>query len=982
MSETLFTESWIAVFGALSVGGPKTLAVRAQTEADDRGWTGDVSIPALCAYLKAASLNDPLRKTIHLAISRWDIAPAADGWTAKTPPRSPERRSLVYALLGFGSAAENAHAFDDLFPLDSVQTVVISEEFQPWYTTELREARGTLYYSSYEEMLRGRNWSAAALSSLDESTSQVVERLTDPQREEARQAKGLVVGYVQSGKTANFTGVIAKAVDAGYRLVIVLTGTIDVLRRQTQRRIDMELVGKENILGGIDPDDADLMAHVDYQDDAEWESKFLSFGFVPSSRNFPDIMRLTGAKFDYKALSAGIAALEFEKRRPDLPLYDVQNLPFSKARIVVVKKNKAVLTKLVQDLRRIKTPASEIPTLIIDDESDQASVNTSNPKNWSADERERSAINKLISRFLSLLPRAQYVGYTATPFANVFVDPSDTEDIFPKDFLISLSRPPGYMGVTDFHDLDSAVDPEHRNVSNSNERAFVRDAVHTDGESKLQECIDAFVLSGAIKLYRQEAGQASYRHHTMLLHEAVEQLAHGALATEVRDLWARSAFAGSAGLARLKKLYVDDFLPVSKARAGDYKFPADFQALKPYIAQALAKITSLTDPVIVVNGNKEMSSEEIDFDKREVWRILIGGAKLSRGFTVEGLTISYYRRKTRQADTLMQMGRWFGFRPGYQDLVRLYIGRAEPDGPGKTLDLYEAFEAVVRDEEAFREQLRQYSQLVDGKPLITPRDIPPLVSQHLAWLKPSSANKMFNAELVVRRTAGSLVIPTGYPVDVKSKKANYAAVLPIFAAAAEKVELVIPEDRETFTARSKFDAWIGEVDSKTFIEAIDAIQWVHADYYRADKTFLHEIRERIDGWVIIAPQTGDAKNVRDLPGVGPRTVFKRNLKPPNNTLWGEPTDRKHRWAAQLVCGAVHDYGDPEIAARKRPNMGAALIYPMTPSPSTLAKAPSPEDVVVAVAWIMPSSMSAGSTIVQFRAKDTGRAKQAIVPASD
>src|SRR5262249_55382444 len=155
-----------------------------------------------------------------------------------------------------------------------------------------------------------------------------------------------------------------------------------------------------------------------YQDDAEWGTKFLSFGFAPSSRNFPDIMRLTGAKFDYKALSAGIAALEFEKRRPDLPLYDELNLPFSKARIVVVKKNKAVLTKLVQDLRRIKTPANEIPALIIDDESDQASVNTTNPKNWSAGGRDRSAINKLISRFLGLLPRAQYVGYTATPFAN------------------------------------------------------------------------------------------------------------------------------------------------------------------------------------------------------------------------------------------------------------------------------------------------------------------------------------------------------------------------------------------------------------------------------------------------------------------------------------------------------------------------------------------------------------------------------------
>jgi hypothetical protein len=980
MTENL-SECWQAAFGAMSVGGPKKLEVRAQTEADDRGLTGDVSVSAMCAYLRSASLNDSLRKTAHLAVSRWDIAPNDDEWVSNTSPRSRERRELIYRLLGLASDAVTVQTFDDLFPLDNLRAVVISEDFQPWYSTEARESRGTLYYTSYEDVLRRKNWSATALASLDESTTQVVERLTDPQRVEARQAKGLVVGYVQSGKTANFTGVIAKAVDAGYRLIIVLTGTIDVLRRQTQRRLDMELVGKENIIGGIDPDDADLMSHVDYQDDADWDAKFLSFGFSPASRNFPDIMRLTGAKFDYKALAAGIAALEFEKRRPDLPLYVPENLPFSKARIAVVKKNKAVLTKLVQDLRRIRTPADEIPTLIIDDESDQASVNTSNPKKWSAGKTERTAINKLISRFLALLPRAQYVGYTATPFANVFVDPSDTEDIFPKDFLISLTRPPGYMGVADFHDLDSSIEPEDRTVANSNEMAFVRDAVNdATGEPKLQECIDAFVLSGAIKLFREQAGQGSYRHHTMLLHESVEQLAHGALATEVRALWANSGFAAPTGLARLRKLYAEDFFPVAEARAGAFVYPNEFEALKPFIAKALAKITALKDPVIVVNGDKEMASEEIDFDKREVWRILIGGAKLSRGFTVEGLTISYYRRKTRQADTLMQMGRWFGFRPGYGDLVRLYIGRAEPDGPGKTLDLYEAFGAVVRDEEAFRDQLRQYSQMVDGKPQITPKDIPPLVSQHLPWLKPSSANKMFNAELVVRRTSGSLVIPTGYPIDPKTKRVNYTAVQPLLAAAAEKVELVIPADATT--TRSKFAAWIGEVSGETFLSAIDAIQWVTKDYYLPDKKFLHEIADRIDRWVVIAPQTGEAKSVRNLPDVGPRTVFKRNLKPPNYSLWGEPTDRKHRWAAQLATGTTADYDDPEIAERRRPNSGAVLIYPMAPDPSLLPSDPKPEDIVLAVAWIAPGGIGAGSTIVQFRAKDSNRANEAIVPVGE
>ncbi|MBK8541815.1 MAG: hypothetical protein IPL60_17715 [Ardenticatenia bacterium] len=123
----------------------------------------------------------------------------------------------------------------------------------------------------------------------------------------------------------------------------------------------------------------------------------------------------------------------------------------------------------------------------------------------------------------------------------------------------------------------------------------------------------------------------------------------------------------------------------------------------------------------------------------------------------------------------MQMGRWFGFRRGYQDLVRLYIARSVADGK-RSIDLYEAFEAIVKDEESFRNQLRDYSVLVDGKPLITPRDIPPLVFQHLPWLRPTARNKMFNARLVVRRVTGSLVIPYGYPEDPKQREHNYGLV--------------------------------------------------------------------------------------------------------------------------------------------------------------------------------------------------------------
>nr|WP_323180814.1 Z1 domain-containing protein [Streptomyces atratus] len=166
--------------------------------------------------------------------------------------------------------------------------------------------------------------------------------------------------------------------------------------------------------------------------------------------------------------------------------------------------------------------------------------------------------------------------------------------------------------------------------------------------------------------------------------------------------------------------------------------------MKRYVFEARRLINSGGGPVIVVNGDTERDHAQPDlgFDRTpRVWKILVGGTKLSRGFTVEVLTVTYYRRTTQQADTLIQMGRWFGFRPGYRDLVRLYIGREDPMGKSKTVDLYEAFEAICRAEETFRAQLTWYATLVDGKPQVTPVQIPPLVSQHLSWIKPSAATR-------------------------------------------------------------------------------------------------------------------------------------------------------------------------------------------------------------------------------------------------
>jgi hypothetical protein avisC_05682 len=715
-----------------------------------------------------ADTNAPERTQLHIRISQWD-AEKDVSWAEGTAPGTSERRNLVLELLGLSGAAESINTAWP--PVLDRTAMIVNPTWAPWYDEDRRRGHH-FYWDDYRKILE-RRLSPEAVASIDSVTTDIVSRLADPSSRTPYQSKGLVVGHVQSGKTANFTGVIAKAIDAGYRLVIVLTGTVELLRAQTQRRLDMELIGTENILGGIDPGDRDLLADVDYAgtDDVDWkEGRFVSHGDLAAA-GVPTIRRLTCAKVDYKRLKAGLDTLDprsgNELKYPEKPVWHPDNIHSTDARIVVVKKNKYVLTELVDDLRRIRAPLSEIPALIIDDEADQASVNTINPRRATAD-RERTAINKLIAELLGRLDRAQYVGYTATPFANVFVSPEDAEDIFPRDFILSLSAPSGYQGGRAYHDFEELTDQERNDPAVSNERAFVRDLRAPDDDpdavdDELRGALDSFVLTGAVKLWRASVApglSGAFRHHTMLVHESVAQKEHADLANRIRRLWGEAEFGSPRASARLRKLFDKDLKVVTAARQWESGLPkaATFDEVSPFIGEVLDRVlVSGGDPVVVVNGDKDHQYNQVDFQRDRVWRIMVGGAKLSRGFTLEGLTITYFKRKAMQADSLMQMGRWFGYRRGYPDLVRLFMAR-EVKGRGRQVyDLYEAFGAIMRDEEDFRAQLEVFSQVEeDGVPAVRPIDIPPLVFQQLPWLRPTSRNKMYNAELDYSGIGGQL----------------------------------------------------------------------------------------------------------------------------------------------------------------------------------------------------------------------------------
>jgi hypothetical protein len=936
---------------------------------------------ALATFVRDAEENESALTQARMALAKWDSQDdylAADG--AGTLARTHERRSAIYA--GLGLVGEAAAALTERVEVFELPAIVISRVFEPWYPAE-RKLRASVYWDDYEAYLRDvKKWPASSISSLDETTSEVIERLSRPTRPEAKQTKGLVVGYVQSGKTANFTGVVAKAIDAGYRLVIVLTGTIEILRSQTQRRMDMELMGVENILAGQDPTDPAVAKELDYQQDEEWKAgRFVKHGEALTLPGVVEIARVTSHHSDYKRLPQAMTKLKFARKNKQKPLNNEENLFHSGAYVAVLKKNGAPLRKLIQDLKPLKYDLAELPVLIIDDESDQASVDTTNPAKWkkgSAEHRKRTAINQLITEILEICPRAQYVGYTATPFANVFVDPDDERDLFPADFVLSLHRPPGYMAVQEFHDVGKRWDDEEKTVANSNELAHIRPLVgdvETDPVGRieeLQEALDAWVLSGAIKKYREAKSEIRYRHHTMLVHESVSVNAHADTAADVRSLWGKAKFNSSEGFARLKKLYDKDFRPVMHARAAGAPVPPTFDDLKPFVGMALAEITIDGDPVLIVNSDKEIQDQQkkLDFEADKVWRILVGGTQLSRGFTVEGLTVSYFRRKAGQADTLMQAGRWFGFRPGYQDLVRLYI-RRDPH-----IDLYEAFEALLMDEEAFRAELSQYAGFDDeGMPLLEPRQIPPLVSQHLPWLKPTARNKMWNA-VIASKAPTDIQDLYGLPPRGSDKNRTNLddVVVPLLTHAISPVMLPYELDgRSGFHQRAR----VGLVGADSFNQLFGKLAW-NEEYeanIQAFRGFIEKATDdqKIADWAVVWTWPNTGGRLFNMPELGGDvSVVKRKRRPGRIDFVG--SDRKHRAAARPIA-----LGHPVAPLGESTTRGVILVSLVPDREPDEATTPiERRDLVGLLSIAVPAKAVPRSNLIQWTVINSANPHEVVV----
>lgn len=592
----------------------------------------------------------------------------------------------------------------------------------------LRREIDTTYADAYGDYLRSQGWKPAVVNTLlNSDSSKILGLLQDPTSDGAWNRRGLVIGHVQSGKTANYMGVISKAADAGYKFIIVIAGIHNNLRKQTQERIDEGFIGRSS-----DP------------------ANRINIG-VGLNAGYPYPATLTNINDDFNANTAAKMGWQLND--------------FSKPIIFVIKKNVRTLDALHKWLKTMNAQGdgriSDVPMLMIDDEADNASINTNK------EDIKPTRTNAMIRNILGLFTKSCYVGYTATPFANIFINPDAydaeaREELFPKNFIYLLDAPTTYFGpdkvflneeisgtvLVRIDDCEDYLPFSHKNGS-----------LVAELPPSLYQALNQFILARAIRNLR---GQER-KHCSMLVNVS-------------RFVSIQKDVKGFIDL-RIKKL--------QEAVKANYMMPEDISVKNPYMC-ALKKVfdgefsgcgfawedvkKSLLGVfeylgTYLINSR---SDEVLDYGKYQrngigLTAIAIGGLSLSRGLTIEGLTISYMYRNTRMYDTLMQMGRWFGYRPGFEDICRVWL-------PDDSINWYKHI-ALVSEE--LRQQIRRMRKIG-----LSPKDFGLYVQSHPDSLLITAANKMRSGEKVTinQNFTGKLIESTLLPIDSAFNIENEALI--------------------------------------------------------------------------------------------------------------------------------------------------------------------------------------------------------------
>lgn len=645
----------------------------------------------------------------------------------------------------------------------------------PWLTGARK--RHWRYWQRYREWLE-RKLSIAAVDALDQTTDRILGLLEDPLREGPWDRRGLVVGHVQSGKTGNYCGLIGKAADAGYKIIIILAGLHNNLRAQTQIRLDEGFLGYETSPGVED-------------------LRIIGVGEIdgdPSIRPNYATNRSEDGDFNTRiAKNLGITP----EQRPWL---------------FVVKKNKTVLERLlrwirnhvanVQEAETGRKIVTNLPLMLIDDEADHASVDTGEQvfdhEGLPDMEHQPTTINRLIRKVLHSFSRSAYIGYTATPFANIFIhERGETKDegpdLFPSSFIINLAAPSSYIGpacvfglrtgdrrenglplvrkVTDYADEGGRggwVPPRHKNGHVPLYHGMDR------LPPSLVEAVDSFLLACAVRGFRGQGSQ----HSSMLIHvtrfNSVQREVCRQVATHIghmRQRLVRNIETASI-ISRLQTLWERDFVSTNTTIRTELGEP-DIRLL-PSWGKILGSLPDVVSDIGVrmINGTAKDTLDYASHAGTGLKVIAIGGDKLARGLTLEGLSVSYFLRASRMYDTLMQMGRWFGYRPGYLDVCRLYT----------TEELTDWFGHIADASEELREEFDLMAE--SGG---TPRDYGLKVQSHPV-LMVTSRLKMRTAKDLMISFSGQLLETVALHRDPAVLQRNFQVTQNFVASLGDKRE--------------------------------------------------------------------------------------------------------------------------------------------------------------------------------------------------
>lgn len=609
----------------------------------------------------------------------------------------------------------------------------------------------------YDYMCNKPSWSINAINEIDRSTDKTMNAIVDPQIGAEDERIGMIFGYVQSGKTAHYISLINKAYDAGYKIIIVLTGMHDSLRSQTQSRIDEEVLGYET--------------SIEYFLNGEWEKNAIGvgIGFQNQIHTLPMLQSLTtrDQKGDFSKSTLGVKMTN----------------PF----IIVTKKNAIVLRNILKFFNNSPFAETEngkkyipvdFPALIIDDEADQASVNTKAVREKDGSfkkDYDPSTINGLIRKLLRVFKTRSYVGYTATPYANIFIDPQtpDTEygsDLYPRDFIFRAPRSDMYVGAREFFGLAWAEDaptmplfiPIEKGASYLGKGTKVDDPVGPIPED-LKLAIRCFYISTALRNLRGQVNQPN----SMLVHVVRYVGQQNIIKRKVSDyrdeLSSFIRYNDSEICEEFQRIWTTDYVPIHFKLQNNFPRYMDGYTMPEWqdVWNEICRIVQNNEIVVyAVNGRSMDALIYKNHQGKPFNVIVIGGDKLSRGLTLEGLTVSYFTRSSSTYDTLMQMGRWFGFRPKYLDACRLFT----------TKDLFANFSHISMATEDLASQFDYMDEVSQ-----TPKDFGLRVATHPTLLI-TSRNKLRTGVEMKSDFSCKLSQTRVFDVDGETYDHNFEAV--------------------------------------------------------------------------------------------------------------------------------------------------------------------------------------------------------------